>query len=118
MSICQIHEKGYQRLDIQNLFRFIDWLMALPDALNVQFWQELARYEEERRMPYITSVERRAIQNAQRSIIENILKVRFGDLDEQLGSTIPALLELPAEEFTPLLMQLSREELLARFQPL
>ena len=115
--IKRLYEKGYQRQDIQNLFRFIDWLMALPDALNVQFWQELARYEEERRMPYITSVERRAIQNAQRSIIENIIKVRFGDLDEQLGSTIPALLELPAEEFTPLLMQLSREELLARFRP-
>jgi hypothetical protein len=116
--IKRLYEKGFQRLDIQNLFRFIDWLMALPDAIDEQFWQELTRYEEERRMPYITGVERRAIQTGQRLVIENIFKVRFGDLDDQLFSTIPALLELPAEEFTPLLMQLSREELLARFQPL
>ena len=31
--------------------------MILPNATKVEFWQELKIYEEEREMPYITSVE-------------------------------------------------------------
>jgi hypothetical protein len=36
-------------------------------------------------------------------------------LDSELQSIIPALINLPAEEYTQLLWQLSREELLQRF---
>jgi hypothetical protein len=58
------------------------------------------------------------IQQERRTIIENLLRVRFGALDEQLSAIIDPLLALPAEEFAPILLQLSslsREELLARF---
>ncbi|MDJ0517793.1 MAG: hypothetical protein QNJ74_16610 [Trichodesmium sp. MO_231.B1] len=48
-------------------------------------------------------------------IIENVLKVRFNSLDDQLTEIIKPMLSLSPEEFTPLLLQLSREELLARF---
>nr|WP_242041892.1 DUF4351 domain-containing protein [Alkalinema sp. FACHB-956] len=41
-----------------NLFNFIDWILGLPKALERKFWQELQAYEEERKVPYITSVER------------------------------------------------------------
>jgi hypothetical protein len=115
--IKRLYEKGYQKQDVLNLFNFIDWLMNLPDALNREFWQELTQYEEQRRMPYITSVERMALKDGQRLVIENMLKVRFGTLDEPLAAIIPALLEMLPEEYTPLLFQLSREELLNRFQP-
>ncbi|XWK87523.1 MAG: hypothetical protein U7127_25545 [Phormidium sp.] len=50
-----------------------------------------------------------------RAHIENLLRFRFGLIDEQLLGIIEALLELAPEEFTILLLQLSREELLARF---
>lgn len=60
--------------------------------------------------------ERRATQRERRATIENLLKVRFGSLDEQLSVIVPILLEMTAEEYTPLLLQLSREELIARFQ--
>ena len=55
------------------------------------------------------------IQQGERLIVENLLRVRFGSLDEQLSAIIATILALPPEEFTPLLLQLSREELLARF---
>ena len=58
----RLYEKGYQREDIINLFRFIDWLMRLPEELEQSFWQEVTQYEQENKMPYITSVERRGIQ--------------------------------------------------------
>lgn len=58
----RLYEKGYQREDIINLFRFIDWVMRLPEDLENSFWQEVTQYEEEKKMPYITSVERRGIE--------------------------------------------------------
>ena len=50
-----------------------------------------------------------------RANIENLLRFRFALIDEQLLGIIEPLLELPPEEFTLLLLQLSREELLTRF---
>ena len=57
----------------------------------------------------------RGVIMERRATIENLLRLRFGVLDEQLSGIIEPLLELPPEEFTALLLQLSREELLARF---
>jgi hypothetical protein len=57
-----------------------------------------------------------ARQEGQRVVVESLLKIRFGEVDEQLATIVPALLELPTEEYTQLLLQASREELLDRFQ--
>ena len=53
-----LYERGYAREQILKLFRLIDWMLALPQELDDVLWREIARIEEERRMPYITSVER------------------------------------------------------------
>ena len=50
-----------------------------------------------------------------RLMVDNLLRVRFGSLDEELSRVVSPLLQLPPEEFSLLLLQLSREELLARF---
>jgi hypothetical protein len=49
------------------------------------------------------------------AMIESILQVRFGEIDPQLATIIDQLAAMSREEFTPILLQLSREELLARF---
>ncbi len=54
-------------------------------------------------------------KQGQKKLVENLLKIRFGSLDEQLSAIIEPLLSLPTEEFTPLLLQLSRDELIERF---
>ncbi len=54
----RLYERGYRREDVLNLFRFIDWIMRLPEEMEADFWQEIRRYEEEENMPYVTSVER------------------------------------------------------------
>ncbi|HBE20650.1 MAG TPA: cytosolic protein [Cyanobacteria bacterium UBA11149] len=58
----RLYQKGYGREDIINLFSFIDWVMSLPEELEQEFWQELRNFQEEQRMPYITSVERIGIR--------------------------------------------------------
>ena len=47
-----------RKTDILNVYRFVDWILSLPKPLEKEFWQELKAYEEDRKMPYITSVER------------------------------------------------------------
>jgi hypothetical protein len=48
-------------------------------------------------------------------VVENLLQVRFGTLDDELSAILEPILALPPSEFTPLLMQLSKEELITRF---
>ena len=56
------------------------------------------------------------LQQGKRLLIENLLRFRFGQIDEELSAIIEPLLDVPTEEITPLVMQLSREELIARFR--
>ncbi len=58
----RLYEKGYQRQDIINLFHFIDWVMRLPEDLEESFLEDIDEYEEDQRMPYINSAERRGIR--------------------------------------------------------
>ncbi len=48
-------------------------------------------------------------------MVENLLRVRFGSLDEELERIIEPLLHLPPQEYSRLLLELSCEELLTRF---
>jgi hypothetical protein len=57
----------------------------------------------------------RGIERGVERVVMSILTARFGAIDEPLESIVPAILELPTEASTPLLLQLTREELLQRF---
>ena len=57
-------------------------------------------------------------QEERRTIVENLLKSRFGSIDRELAQIVNPLLTLSPEEFAALLLQfstLSREDLLAQF---
>lgn len=84
----RLYELGYEREDVINLFQFIDWLMSLPLDLEQEFLQEVLNFEESRRMPYITSVERIATlkgrkEGIREGLLEGIslgLELKFGSL--------------------------------------
>jgi hypothetical protein len=79
----RLYEKGYERQDVLNLFRFIDWVITLPPSLADEFEADLERFERENQMPYVTSIERRAKQEGVRegilSGIEITLEIKFGN---------------------------------------
>ena len=86
----RLYEQGYEREDVINLFRFIDWVMSLPQELEQDFWREVIQLQEERRMPYITSIERigiqkgieQSLQQMRQILWESIelgLRLKFGD---------------------------------------
>ncbi|UBF27981.1 hypothetical protein K9N68_08825 [Kovacikia minuta CCNUW1] len=64
----QLYEQGYERQDILNLFRFLDWMMELPEGLKQAFWTELEQYEQERQMPYVTSIEQMGIEKGREEV--------------------------------------------------
>lgn len=81
-----LYKRGWDAEAFRPLFRFIDWMMDLPESLAEKFRAELVRYEEQKRMPYITSVERMGIekglqQGEAKGLLRGIevsLKAKFG----------------------------------------
>jgi len=47
----RLYERGDGRADILNLFRFIDWVLGLPEELEEALWHEIIAYEEAKHMP-------------------------------------------------------------------
>jgi hypothetical protein len=90
-----------------NLFRFIDWVLKLPKALEAEFWQELQVYEESHRMPYITSVERIGYDRGQKEgrqegkvlMLLGLLTRKFGSLAD---STIDRINHLSSPQIEAL----------------
>ncbi|MCC2692873.1 hypothetical protein [Nodularia sp. LEGE 04288] len=55
------------------------------------------------------------VQQERRQVVENLLRYRFGSVDEEMSRVVDSLLRLSPEDFTPLCLQLTREELLSMF---
>ena len=80
-----LYERGYERQQILELFRFIDWLLHLPDELEQRFHEQLQAYEATMSTPYITSIERRGIEKGiQQGIEQGIAK----GLEEHARATL------------------------------
>jgi hypothetical protein len=57
-----LYDRSYNRSQILDLFRFIDFIIVLPEGLSDSFWNDLKTYEEEKKMTYVTSVEKIGIK--------------------------------------------------------
>ena len=95
--IRSLYERGYSKEDVRQLFHFIDWIMKLPEELEERLDQRIAVIEEEQKMPYITGIERRAmqrgvLQTTRENLIE-VLKARFENvsLPETLVEMLKAI---------------------------
>ena len=73
-----LFEQGFSRKDVRKLFRLVDWLMVLPEPLSDSFQEDIAKIEEENRMPFITSTERVWLRRGLREGIQSGLESRFG----------------------------------------
>jgi predicted transposase YdaD len=111
-----LYRRGLNREDILELFRIIDWLMALPEDLERQFQTELKAFEEERQMRYVTTIERwgeqrgeergerrgerRGAEQKQQEIVTNMLKEQMPiELIAKLsGLSIEEIQQLQAQQ--------------------
>jgi len=94
-----LYDRGWGRDEIRQMFRFIDGLMTLPEQLDKEFTTELESMEEEKAMPYVSSVERvytargreeGELNMARKNILE-VLDVRFGDVPERIISAVQSV---------------------------
>jgi len=98
-----LHESHYRRQQILDLFWFMDWVLALPTAQELQFNQFVNQYEEKTKVRYVTSIEKRGIekgllqgvqQGKLRNLQENvvaILHVRFKRVPQTLAKQIQTI---------------------------
>ncbi|WP_287712681.1 Rpn family recombination-promoting nuclease/putative transposase [Microcystis sp. M18BS1] len=84
----------------------IEAMFGLSDLKQTRVYQEALAEGEER-----------GLQEGERRVVENLLRVRFGELDPEIQAIISRILQLSPEEFTPLLLHCSKQELLKRFPP-
>lgn len=103
----RLYEQGYERQDILNLFRFLDWMMDLPEGLKQAFRAELEQFEQERKMRYVTSIEQMGIERGreegrletQTAIALNMLRksLPFETIAELTGLTVAQLKQLQSD---------------------
>ncbi len=86
--VKRLLERGWDAEEVRQLFNLIDWLMELPKDLKIEFREQVARYEEEKRMPFINTFEELWMERGIAESIETILEHRFPDASSQLMSEI------------------------------
>jgi flagellar biosynthesis/type III secretory pathway protein FliH len=93
-----LYRRGFDRQQVIDLFRVIDWMMRLPKDLQAQLRQDLNTLEEESKMVYITSIEQLAKEEGMQAgmqqgmqqgrvvgkiqLLERQLQLRFGELPD------------------------------------
>lgn len=102
---------------LEIVYRWRISVMAQPDLTedDQELIMNLTEAYQEARAQAVQEGIQQGVQQGQRQVVENLLRFRFGSVDEELSRVVDSLLQLAPEEFTPLCFQLSREELLARF---
>jgi hypothetical protein len=100
----RLFERGFDKRVIIGLYRFLDWVLTLPENLDVEFKDKLTVYEEERKMKYVTSIERLGIKKGYAEIILRQLQRRFGPLDAAAQTHIHALPSEQIEELSDALL--------------
>jgi hypothetical protein len=88
----RLYRLGYARQQVLDLFGFVDWVLQLPGPQELVFWQEVQEMEEEKRMQYITSIERigmqQGMQQGQAEMVLQVLGRRFGALPAGLTAAV------------------------------
>jgi hypothetical protein len=104
----RLYKLGYDRQRVLDLFGFIDWVLQLPEPQALDFWRQVQEIEEEKRMQYITSVERIGIQQGvqqgvqlgQADLLLRLLSARFKAVPPRLAERVRSL---PSEQMPAVL---------------
>jgi hypothetical protein len=83
--VRELYERGYEREDVLELFRFLDWLLVLPEEMAKSFRERIEEFEQESIVKYRTSLERlerrEGRQEGLREVVLALVEEKFGPLD-------------------------------------
>ncbi|MCP4352237.1 MAG: hypothetical protein GY795_42805 [Desulfobacterales bacterium] len=77
-----LYRQGFTKSDIINLYRFIDWIMVLPEELEDSYHRELFKYEEKYKMRYVTNAERIGLKRGETKMLLRQMEARFGTIPQ------------------------------------
>ena len=95
----ELYSRNYSKEQIIRLYRFIDYVLKLPEPEALQFNKEMELFEEARTMPYISTTERMAreeglLQGIQQGISEGIEQGRTRGQLEKAREAVLEVLEV------------------------
>ena len=86
--------RGWERREVLELFRFLDWLLRLPEIEENRLWSEIQQLEEQRVMQYVTSVERigmnKGLQQGETRLLRRLLTRKFGSIPDWVETRLAA----------------------------
>lgn len=110
-----LYRRGWNKQRVIDLFAVLDWMMRLPKALDKQIWFEIERLEENKKMRYVTSVERFYIEKGvlqgrqegrrqgllegESTLLKKLIQHRFGSLPEWVDDKLTAADETSLERW-------------------
>ncbi len=78
-----LYIKGWGKDDILSLYKFLDWVLALPPSYELNYVQAIEKIEQEMKVTYITSAERVGIEKGiQQGIQQGIEQGKLEGLQE------------------------------------
>jgi hypothetical protein len=92
--VRELYEWGQDPQEIFDLFRFIDWLLILPDDMTQSFRERTQDIKQESKMKYVTSIERLERKEGReegqkegrkeglQKVVLTQLEAKFGPLDD------------------------------------
>lgn len=91
-----LYEKGLSKEDVVNLYTFIDWVMALPEELELNYHNAIESVEQEKNMRYITTAERIGIKKGmqqgmlqgEKFALQQFIQKKFGMLPAALAHLV------------------------------
>jgi hypothetical protein len=82
----RLYLKGYTKEQVIKLYLFIDWLLHLPEALEIKYKEEVYQLEAAQKMAYISTIERfgikKGIQQGEQELLLRQLQWKFHSLPE------------------------------------
>jgi hypothetical protein len=93
-----LYQFNYSRKDVLRLFRLIDWIITLPPELDDAYTHEVDLIEQEQKMAYVTSIERRGIRQGMQAgqlkgsvaVLHTQIERKFGPVPEWAQERIDA----------------------------
>jgi hypothetical protein len=58
----QLYEKNFTKEQVVNLYRFIDWLIGVPENFEIEYINQVYQLEESKNMAYVCTAERLGIK--------------------------------------------------------
>lgn len=86
-----LYKSGLKREDILELFRFLDWIMALSPALEHGFSDIVHVELEANGMPYVTSWERQGLRKGLLQGLQEVLLARFDQVPTDIQATLASI---------------------------